>query len=92
MTIRETLAPLLRIFAIVGLVSGVAVLGYAAPGKRTPAESQSPIAGAFDAECTAALKRLESQVDQIVQVQQTTLATYNEILEELRAVKVRVSR
>lgn len=38
------------------------------------------------------LRRLEEQMDEILQVQETILARYEEILEGLRIAKVRVSR
>lgn len=38
------------------------------------------------------LKRLDTKLDELLAVQDSTLARFEEIMEELRIVKVRVSR
>jgi len=40
----------------------------------------------------AGLKRIEEQIDNILQVQETILAQYEDIMESLRIAKFRVSR
>jgi len=88
MTCRQPLRSLLLGMAVVGLVAGLSAAGDTAAETQT----RSPEAGISESELTAMVKRLEVQVDEILQVQQAILASYDELMEELRIVKVRVSR
>jgi len=45
-----------------------------------------------DAEDEAKLKRINKQLDEILEVQATILKRYDELMEELRVVKVRASQ
>jgi len=68
------------------MVSATIVVGEG-EGGETPSQ-----ASASENDQKVNVKRLEEKLDEILTVQESTLSRFDQIMEDLRIVKIRVSR